>query len=768
MVAAGDGVAQDRLGMWERVSRRRREIAWGAAAAAVLAAAGGVTASPALRARLSAGYQAFRDPSVVGARAAECPDESSLAIGLEQPEIGDLDEATPAEIDGGTAALATLTLSDLPVPVSKRTMHFVEYFAGDEKGRKAFAERFRRAGRYREHIERALRDARLPEDLLWLVAIESGFNPQAISPKGAAGLFQFMPETAARYGLAVNEVVDERRSITKSTAAGVAHLSDLYEVYGSWELALAAFNLGRERLDDAIEKLKVMRPARERGKPATLKELAEARLIPKETANFVPQIQAFAIVAANRGSFGLDELDPAAPLDFAELAVPPGTRLRTVAGAAGISVATLRDHNPDFLGERVPADGGDVLVNVPSDRVAQALSSFATYAQRDQEEDAADAGADAAAASASAAPAAPKAERWTLASGIAVEKQPAAGADVQLDARVELYDPTRNGFRAAGRSFSAPPVTAPARAFDGALRQAADRIRALVEDRGEAGAELRKRLAERRRETLEKTPYGVGWIALAEALFPPGHPSAGALLSGLPQPGAEVLFAEHEPRGAIRVALSIRGDVDRKLAEPAIARAFGDLAPGAGTPWPPHPRAERRAVTDDVQSPRLLLGWIGPPADDATDGATRLALTLLAHGSMGRATRAMVLERRLAARVRGVLELGPRGSVATIEAVPAVPHDVGEVEAALDEVIAKLAAEGPTAPVLSAAKALTRARLERERLIAATSAGPREARIAAATRALEAVEAASADDVQAAARKVFTRDHRVIVTIAPR
>jgi soluble lytic murein transglycosylase-like protein len=378
-------------------SARRRRVIAGAAAAAVLIPALWIARSPSLRASIHAGYAAFRDPALV--RAPDAPEDASARpheelpappvaeIELDQPEIaGDFDPVTDAALadpDAGPDAAASLTLPDLGFPVSQRTMRFVAYFAAGDKGRQAFVERFRRAGRYREHIEQALRDAEMPEDLLWLVAIESGFNPQAMSPKGAAGLFQFMPETGAKYGLAQTEMIDERRSVTKSTAAGVAHLKDLFAIYKQWDLALAAYNFGHEPLDEAIEKLKARRGPKDKDKPVDIKALAEARLIPKETANFVPQIQAFAIVAANRGRFGLDELDLAAPFDFGEIAVPAGTPLKTVAKAAGVSIAVMRDYNPDLLRDVVPSAGGDALVAVPADRVARVLAAFPVLQARE-------------------------------------------------------------------------------------------------------------------------------------------------------------------------------------------------------------------------------------------------------------------------------------------------------------------------------------------------------------------------------------------------
>ncbi|HEY4122245.1 MAG TPA: insulinase family protein, partial [Byssovorax sp.] len=104
---------------------------------------------------------------------------------------------------------------------------------------------------------------------------------------------------------------------------------------------------------------------------------------PEETLNYVPQIHAFAIVAANRARFGLDGADLGQAPDLGELAVPAGTRLRTIARAAGVPTSTLRDLNPQLLKDRVPPTGGDYLVAVPAERVQRALATFPVYADQE-------------------------------------------------------------------------------------------------------------------------------------------------------------------------------------------------------------------------------------------------------------------------------------------------------------------------------------------------------------------------------------------------
>ncbi|MEP7123110.1 MAG: insulinase family protein, partial [Byssovorax sp.] len=179
------------------------------------------------------------------------------------------------------------------------------------------------------------------------------------------------------------------------TAAAVTHLRDLYERFHRWDLALAAYNAGYDRVVGAMDKL-----ARERGpmhlddKPIEFADLASAHALPDETTSYVPQILAFALVAQNLAHFGLDDAELAASLDPGEIAVPEGTRLRTIARSAGITTTQLREYNPQILRDRVPPTGGDYLITIPSDRVAHALATFPSYldqevlAQNDPDDDA--------------------------------------------------------------------------------------------------------------------------------------------------------------------------------------------------------------------------------------------------------------------------------------------------------------------------------------------------------------------------------------------
>src|SRR5690606_18853587 len=158
------------------------------------------------------------------------------------------------------------------------------------------------------------------------------------SPAGAVGLWQVMPATGKVYGLQQGSALDQRRNPRLATQAAAHHLRDLYQRFGEWDLAMAAYNMGYEQLLDRID----------RSGTADLRELARQGALPKETASYVPKIVAAAIVANNLARFGFGDVKIEAPVDGAEIAVPPGTPLKLLAKAAGVSTATIRKMNPDM------------------------------------------------------------------------------------------------------------------------------------------------------------------------------------------------------------------------------------------------------------------------------------------------------------------------------------------------------------------------------------------------------------------------------------
>lgn len=261
--------------------------------------------------------------------------------------------------------LKDLRMPDLPVRPDEEIHRYVRFFSETTRGRKIFTGWLRRSGRYRGIVTEALRDRQLPQDLHALVFVESGYSPTAVSSAGAVGLFQFIPSTAKAYGLSVEGPVDERRSAPRSAAAGAHHLQDLYERLGSWDLAFAAYNMGYQGMLARMQEL---------GTEDFWELSALPGALPRETQLYVPKILAVALILRNLDRFGFDDVRAEAAIAASELEVPPHTSLATLARAAGTSVETLRELNPELSGASVPARSGTapVAVRVPASGLARA------------------------------------------------------------------------------------------------------------------------------------------------------------------------------------------------------------------------------------------------------------------------------------------------------------------------------------------------------------------------------------------------------------
>jgi membrane-bound lytic murein transglycosylase D len=238
-----------------------------------------------------------------------------------------------------------LALSDLPVSFEQRTLDFIKFYRDSVRGRAIAQAWARKSGRYQALIQRELVRAGLPSDLVWLSLIESGHNITSRSRAGAVGLWQFIPESARLYGLTVDRWVDERLDPVRSTEAAAQYLSDLERRLGSWELAMAAYNMGQGGLIRSIRKYNTNDFWR-------LSRL-EAGL-PWETALYVPKILATAIVMRNRRAFGLGDVPADPPLSFDTVYVPSGMPLARIAEDAGVPESAITGLNPQYLTARTP------------------------------------------------------------------------------------------------------------------------------------------------------------------------------------------------------------------------------------------------------------------------------------------------------------------------------------------------------------------------------------------------------------------------------
>ncbi len=229
---------------------------------------------------------------------------------------------------------------------------FINYYLG--RGRETMEQGLRRSGRFIEMAQKIFREEGVPQDIAWLGQVESAWSPVARSWASAVGLWQFIPDTGARYGLRQDYYVDERSSFEKATRASARYLKWLADRYdGNWELAMAAYNSGEGRIDSAIA----------RSGYADFWEIYSRGLIPQETRNYVPNILAVILIAKNPERYGFS-VTPEPPLKYDYVKVNNMVDLRLVSDATDTPYDMLLALNPE-LKRGVTPPGVDHLLRVP-------------------------------------------------------------------------------------------------------------------------------------------------------------------------------------------------------------------------------------------------------------------------------------------------------------------------------------------------------------------------------------------------------------------
>jgi membrane-bound lytic murein transglycosylase D len=266
----------------------------------------------------------------------------------EPAPIDETNGITPAA-DAGVKAKAQaemkLTRSDLPLMMTDQVAGYITYFSN--RGRGSFERAFARSGRYHDMMVSILKEEGVPQDLIYLAQAESGFHPLAVSRVGARGIWQFMGSRARGYGLSHNMWVDDRQDPEKSTRAAAHHLKDLYNQFGDWYLAMAAYNSGPGTVQSAVKRTGF----------ADFWELYRRNVLPKETRNYVPIILAVTIMTKNPSQYGLDQVAKEHPADYETETLNYPVDLRLVAECTGATVEDLQDLNPSLLRLTTPREG---------------------------------------------------------------------------------------------------------------------------------------------------------------------------------------------------------------------------------------------------------------------------------------------------------------------------------------------------------------------------------------------------------------------------
>ncbi len=252
-------------------------------------------------------------------------------------------EDDPEEVEGmGEEFFATASMevekgkggafSGITRPIDK----FIHYF--QTRGRERFELYLSRSGKYVGMMQKILVRYGLPEDLVYVALIESGFSPKAYSVAKAAGPWQFISGTGRRYGLRIDWWADERRDAEKSTHAAASYLRDLYGMFDSWPLAAAAYNAGEGKIQRAVT----------RYKSDDFSELIRHRYLKQETKDYVPKMLAALTIAKDPDKYGFGDVAYEAPLDLHTVTVPGGTDLAAVARLLEVPAESIRDWNPEL------------------------------------------------------------------------------------------------------------------------------------------------------------------------------------------------------------------------------------------------------------------------------------------------------------------------------------------------------------------------------------------------------------------------------------
>src|SRR5579859_3623861 len=278
--------------------------------------------------------------------------QQSDAAPQQQAEPAPIDEAnevTNYPVDQNLKAKATeeikVTHSDLPLMMTDQVAGYINYFS--TRGRPTLEHGLTLSGRYRDLIENILKEEGVPQDLIYLAQAESGFHPYAVSRVGARGIWQFMGSRARGYGLHHNIYVDDRQDPEKSTRAAARHLKDLYNQFGDWYLAMAAYNSGPGTVQAAVKRTGY----------ADFWELYNRNVLPKETKNYVPIILAVTIMAKNPAQYGLEDVQMEKPEDYDTITIDYPVDLRLVAECVNSTPSELQDLNPGLLRMTTPRSG---------------------------------------------------------------------------------------------------------------------------------------------------------------------------------------------------------------------------------------------------------------------------------------------------------------------------------------------------------------------------------------------------------------------------
>ena len=320
------------------------------------------------------------------------PDSAADAVILEQlatakpsPQDSGLEDSGTAEVPGGTNAVGTADVTyDIDVETygsHARVQYYLDFFQGPARDR--FSIWLQRMPRYEPMIRNSLRTYGVPEDMVYLALIESGYSNTAVSRARATGMWQFMKGTGKLYGLRIDSWVDERRDPVLATDAAARHLADLRDRFGSMYLAAAAYNAGAGKVGRGLRRLPDEDEEEEQNPDATFFRLYDTRFLRRETKDYVPKLIAAALIAKQPEKYGFTRATGIPALRYDSIIVTNSTGLDVIARLADTSVAFIREMNPQYLRLVTPPRSSAVL-RLPEGAGPVVAARYAALAAKDR------------------------------------------------------------------------------------------------------------------------------------------------------------------------------------------------------------------------------------------------------------------------------------------------------------------------------------------------------------------------------------------------
>ncbi|MBT1075724.1 lytic transglycosylase domain-containing protein [Geobacter grbiciae] len=315
-----------------------------------LAALGNASSLPDLSGAVPSGFNSYPRGAAAGG--------AVRRSGSRETSLGDLviieDQLASNEDFELTLPEGPLPDSDIPLTLNGQVEYFIRYF--QTSGRKSFTRWLSRSERYIPMMKEVLKKNGLPEDLVYLAMIESGFTPHAVSVASAVGPWQFISGTGKRYDLRIDQWIDERRDPLKSTVAAALYLKELYAMFNNdWYLAAAGYNAGENKILRAIDRYNTR----------DFWEISKGSYLKRETKEYVPKLLAAAIIAKEPTRYGFADVAYLPPIEFDTVTIPSRTDLEVAAKLCNVDYQVVKELNPELRRWCTPPDYPGYELKIP-------------------------------------------------------------------------------------------------------------------------------------------------------------------------------------------------------------------------------------------------------------------------------------------------------------------------------------------------------------------------------------------------------------------